>query len=73
MIKFKQMLQGRGKPQIFTRENIYIKKKQTKEQKLLKQILANQRNIMIWISSNETPYYKGYFAGNIKNTEELIE
>ena len=50
-----------------------MKKKQNKTAKMLNQILVNQRNIMIWISSNETPYYKGYFAGNIKNTEELIE
>ena len=50
-----------------------VLKKQNKTQRILKQILVNQRNIMIWISSNERPYYKGYFAGNIKNTEELIE
>jgi hypothetical protein len=37
--------------------------KQTKIQRMLRQILVNQRNIMIWISSNETAYYKGYFAG----------
>ena len=49
------------------------KKKQTKTQKILRQILVNQRNIMIWISSNEKPYYHGYFAGNIAMTEELID
>jgi hypothetical protein len=49
------------------------KKKQSKIQKMLHQILVNQRNIMIWISSNERPYYHGYFAGNIAMTEELIE
>ena len=50
-----------------------MKKKLNKTQKMLKQILVNQRNIMIWISSNEKPYYHGYFAGNIAMTEELID
>ena len=48
-------------------------KKQNKTQKMLKQILVNQRNMMIWMSTNGTPYYEGYFANNIKDTEELIE
>jgi hypothetical protein len=42
-------------------------------EKMLNQMLINQRNIMIWISSNNQPYYEGYFAINIKNTEELIK
>lgn len=43
-----------------------------KNQKLLKQILENQRNIMIFLTSDESPYYEGYFAVNIKKTEELL-
>lgn len=48
-------------------------KKQDKTQEMLKQILRNQKNIMIWISSRNRPYYEGYFANNIENTEELTE
>jgi hypothetical protein len=48
-------------------------KEQNKTQKMLKQILVNQRNIMIWISSNERPFYEGYFKHNIEDTEELIK
>lgn len=48
------------------------KRKQSKIQKMLHQILVNQRNIMIWISGKNQPYYEGYFAGNIAMTEELV-
>ena len=41
------------------------------EEKMLKQILKNQKNIMIWISKGDA--WKGYFAKNIEDTEELIE
>jgi ubiquitin-protein ligase len=53
------------------------KLKQSKIQKMLHQILVNQLNMMIWMSSmmrqKTKPYYEGYFAGNIAMTEELIE
>ena len=52
---------------------VKTKKKINKTQKILNQILVNQRNIMIWISSTNKPYDKGYFAINIKDTEELLK
>ena len=41
------------------------------EEKMLRQILKNQKNIMIWISKGK--YWEGYFAKNIEDTEVLIE
>lgn len=49
-----------------------------KQEKLLKQILRNQKEIMIWISSMKRehttkPFYDGFFKYPIEETEELIE
>jgi len=38
--------------------------------KIEKQILQNQINIMIWISEGD--HTKGYFANNIDNSNELV-
>lgn len=38
--------------------------------KMLEQILENQRCIMIHLSKG--PFYEGYFSENIKETEELL-
>ena len=46
-----------------------------KETKMLKQILRNQKDIMIWIHgmNAKKSYYEGYFKYRIEETEELIE
>ena len=41
------------------------------KEEMLKQILINQRNIMIRLSKGA--YYEGYFKLNIEDTEKLIE
>ena len=41
----------------------------SKEQ--IKQILKNQRDIMIWLSKGK--YYEGYFSKRIEETEALLE
>jgi hypothetical protein len=38
---------------------------------ILNQVLVNQRNMMIHMSKGS--YSKGYFAGNIKQTEKILE
>ncbi len=40
------------------------------EEKMLRQILKNQKNILIWIGKGK--YWEGYFAENIEDTEALI-
>jgi len=52
-----------------------MKKRNKKDniEKILRQILTNQRNIMIWISSESKPYHVGYFSENIEDTEELLK
>jgi len=42
-----------------------------KQEQALKQILINQRAIMIWIGKQ--PYFEGYFKHNIEATEEKID
>jgi len=45
-----------------------------KTEKMLKQILVNQKDIMIWIHGmkSKRAFYEGYFAKRIEETEELI-
>lgn len=45
------------------------------DREMLKQMLQNQVNIMIWIHgmSAKKPFYEGYFKHNIEKTEELIK
>ena len=46
-----------------------------KLEKILKQILDNQKGIMIWIHGMKTknPFYEGYFKLNIEATNKLME
>ncbi len=44
-----------------------------KKEKMLRQILQNQINIMIKLHDGSRPYYEGYFKHNIEDSEELIE